>query len=398
MSFKHLLAAAFAVSLVAAPLQAANLPLVTGPQNASDLQSIINNLILSINTNFGGGGAGTLGAAITTPAVTSAVNALQVAAGATGVAPLLNVGASAGQTADTNIGIVFSGTGTGSACLGGSTCANASLSAVNTASAVNQVVVTGNAAGTRPSLIAGGSGADTNVGITLAGKGTGTVLIGGTTTTLAGLQVAQTASAVNDIIVTNGATASVPTIASGGAGADANIGLQINASGTGTVRIGGTTTTAGLQIAQTAAAVNDVVVTNAATGTVPSITLGGAGADANRDLNVAAAGTGVVTLGAARATCSGTTTATCTGQRFTASVTGLTTAAGGTSATAMTVTNTNVVAATSLVVCNVNGYSGTGQPIATNVTPGTGTVSFQVTNIAASGSLNATVPVACVVL
>lgn len=338
MSFKRLLAAAFAVSLVAAPLQAANLPLVTGPQNASDLQSIINNLILLINTNFGGGGAGTLGAAITTPAVTSAVNALQVTAGATGVAPLLNVGSSAGQTADANIGLVVSGTGTGSACLGGSTCANASLSAVNTASAVNQVVVTGNAAGTRPSLVAGGSGADTNVGIILAGKGTGTVLIGGTTTTLAGLQVAQTASAVNDIIVTN-----------------------------------------------------------AATGTVPSITLGGAGADANRDLNVAAAGTGVVTLGAARATCSGTTTATCTGQRFTASVTGLSTAAGGTSATAMTVTNTNVVAATSLVVCNVNGYSGTGQPIATNVTPGTGTVSFQVTNIAASGSLNATVPVACVV-
>ena len=100
---------------------------------------------------------------------------------------------------------------------------------------------------------------------------------------------------------------------------------------------------------------------------------------------------------AAIATCSGTTTATCQGQRFIASVTGLTTAAVGVESAAMTVTDASVVAATSIVECNVNIYAGTGDPIATRVTPGTGTVSFTITNVAGSGSLNATVPVACVV-
>lgn len=168
--------------------------------------------------------------------------------------------------------------------------------------------------------------------------------------------------------------------------------------GTGPVNIGGTTTTlAGLQVAQTASAVNDLLITNGATGTNVVLTANTAGADTNAGITLGVKAAGRVTLGAIT-TCSGTTTATCQGQRFTASVTGLSTAAGGVSATAMTVTNATVTSSAVIVVCNVNGYSGTGQPIATNVTPGTGSVSFQVTNIASSGSLNATVPVACVVL
>lgn len=207
---------------------------------------------------------------------------------------------------------------------------------------------------------------------------------------------ASTASAATGLNVKSAAAAAgvaVTAISSG-----TNEAMFIAGKGTGQVNIGGTTTTlAGLQVAQTASAVNDIVITNAATGSAAAIAEGGAGADANRDLSVAAAGTGIVALGQTRATCSGTTTATCQGQRFTASVTGLSTAAGGVSATAMVVTNASVATSAVLVVCNVNGYSGTGQPIATNVTPGTGSVSFQVTNIASSGSLNATVPVACVV-
>lgn len=168
--------------------------------------------------------------------------------------------------------------------------------------------------------------------------------------------------------------------------------------GTGPVYIGGTTTTlAGLQVAQTASRVNGIIVTPAATGTAAVIQEGGAGADANRDLNVAAAGTGIITLGQARATCSGTTTATCQGQRFTASITGLTTAAAGTTSAAMTVTNASVVSSASIVECKVNGYAGTGIPLVTTIIPGTGQVSFTITNVAASGALNATVPAACVV-
>ena len=56
-----------------------------------------------------------------------------------------------------------------------------------------------------------------------------------------------------------------------------------------------------------------------------------------------------------------------------------------------------VVSSASIVHCQVNIYAGTGDPIATRVTPGTGSVSFTITNVAGSGNLNATVPVACVV-
>jgi hypothetical protein len=94
-------------------------------------------------------------------------------------------------------------------------------------------------------------------------------------------------------------------------------------------------------------------------------------------------------------TCSGTTTATCTGLRFTASVTGLTTAAGVTSAS-MAVTDTSVTAS-SQVICQANGYGGTGNPQPVNVVATASTVTFQVQNTHASAALNATVPVVCLV-
>lgn len=93
-------------------------------------------------------------------------------------------------------------------------------------------------------------------------------------------------------------------------------------------------------------------------------------------------------------TASGTTTATATSLRFTVSVTGLTTAASTLSA-AMTVTNTTVSASTQ-VFCQVNGYTGTGVPIAVNVTPGAGTLAFNIQNVSTGAALNATVPVACI--
>lgn len=97
------------------------------------------------------------------------------------------------------------------------------------------------------------------------------------------------------------------------------------------------------------------------------------------------------------ALCSGTTTATCQGNRFTVSITGLTTAAAGTSSAAMVVTNASVTSVAATVLCNVNIYAGGGMPIATAIIPATGSVSLKVTNVAASGALDATVPVACVV-
>jgi len=255
---------------------------------------------------------------------------------------------------------------------------------------VNGVTIAPQLTGTIPTINAGGTNADSNLGLAVAGSGTGTLLLGGNTTTLAGLQVAQTASRVNDVIVTPGATGAVPTITSGGAGADANISLQIAASGTGQVNIGGTTTTGGLQVAQTASAVNDVVVTNGATGTAPLIKTGGASADANRNLTLAGNGTGIVALGsAAPITCTAadTVTANCNGQHGIATFTAVTVAA--VTDKSETIGNTSV-SASSQIICTLVSFTGTlvtnGIPVVTECVPGSGTITVHITNAHASNT------------
>lgn len=95
-------------------------------------------------------------------------------------------------------------------------------------------------------------------------------------------------------------------------------------------------------------------------------------------------------------TCSGTTTATCLGLRFQVSITGLTTADAGALSAAMTVTDTAVTAA-SQILCQVNGYAGTGVPTDVNVIPGAGSFALQIQNTSASAALNATVASECLV-
>lgn len=96
------------------------------------------------------------------------------------------------------------------------------------------------------------------------------------------------------------------------------------------------------------------------------------------------------------ASCTGTTTSTCQGNRVFVSITGLTTAAVGVSSAAMVVTDASVTLV-STVVCAVEGYGGTGVPIDTIITPAAGTFSFTITNVAGSGALSATVVSHCVV-
>lgn len=329
--FRRLLRPLPASILVAAGLVgsvwAANVSLIPGPVGVPEIQGTLNALINSMNAAFGTAGGASLNQVIYAPTVTSPVNLLSVTAGATLVAPQLAPG---GSGSDANIGIVLSGAGSGSACLGGTTCANSSLSAVTVASAVARVNITGGATGVAPIVAALG---ETNLGLALNGAGTGAVLLGGTTTTNAPLQVAHGTANVTNVLLTGGNTGVSPTIAAAG---ETNLDLTLTPAGTGQVNVGNSTT------------------------------------------------------------CTGTTTATCSAQRFIVSVTGLSTAAGA-EAAAMTVTNTKV-AATDVVICNVNIYAGTGNPIATRVTPGSGTVAITILNVATSGSLNATVPIACVVL
>jgi len=93
--------------------------------------------------------------------------------------------------------------------------------------------------------------------------------------------------------------------------------------------------------------------------------------------------------------CTGTTTATCQGIRLTVSITGLTTAAGVTSAT-VTVTDASVAVA-SQVQCFAANYTGTGNPMPVDVLAAAGSFTFAIQNTHASAALNATVPIACFV-
>lgn len=94
-------------------------------------------------------------------------------------------------------------------------------------------------------------------------------------------------------------------------------------------------------------------------------------------------------------TCSGNTTGTCNGLRFTESVTNLTTGHGNLSAT-VTVTD-SFVTASSQPLCEAVGYGGTGTPEPVNVIANAGNLTFAVLNEDPSAALNATVPVVCLV-
>lgn len=124
---------------------------------------------------------------------------------------------------------------------------NELLKVTATTSAVNEITLANAATGNGPSLAATG---ETNVDITLAGKGTGSVILGQATSTGVKLAADQpildssgaelvkfvkTATAVNEITVTNNSTGQAPSISATG---ETNVGLNIVAKGTGTLQLG----------------------------------------------------------------------------------------------------------------------------------------------------------------
>jgi hypothetical protein len=125
---------------------------------------------------------------------------------------------------------------------------NEQIKFATTASAVNEVTVTNAATGNAPAI--GATGGDTNVSLIVAGKGTGSVNLGQATSTgvklvadqpildSAGnelIKFVKTATAVNEVTVTNAATGNAVTITA--TGGDTNVGLSISAKGTGVVTI-----------------------------------------------------------------------------------------------------------------------------------------------------------------
>lgn len=144
----------------------------------------------------------------------------------------------------------------------------------------------------------------------------------------------------------------------------------------------------------TPSAVNEVTVTNAATGVSPSISA--TGNDTNIDLQLTSKGTGIVNLGAsATATATGGA-ATSNNQRVVVTSESLTTAAG--SAYTLTLTNSKISASDIVMVSVANGTNTQGLLHVTRVTPGAGSVAIVINNIHASQALNGTIVISVVVL
>lgn len=288
---------------------------------------------------------------LTTPKITTSINdangneSLRIAATDSAVNELTVTNAAAGNGVsilatgdDTNIAVQFGGKGNGAVVLGQATSTDVRLAAdqpiadssgnefikfSKTASAVNEITVTNAATGSGPSVTA--TGGDTNVPITLAGKGTGKVVLGQATSAsleLGGLAagssldindaagneaitLSSVASAVNELTILNAATGNSPTI--GASGGDTNIGIAVRAKGNSGITLDGSGLTLQqneplldssgnelLAFSSTASAVNEVTITNAATANDPAISA--TGGDTNIDLALVAKGTGGVIL------------------------------------------------------------------------------------------------------
>ena len=264
----------------------------------------------------------------------SAVNEITLANAATGSGPTI---LATGD--DANIPITVGAKGTGAVLIGQATSAGVDLVAdqplrdsngnelvkfTATGSAVNEVTIANADTGNGPSIAS--TGGDTDIDVTLAGKGTGAVNLGQATSAGVDLVADQpirdssanelvkftkTASAVNEVTIANAATAGTVTLLA--TGGDTDIPIQLGGKGTGHVVVGQATSTdvrlaadqpiadsSGnelVKFAKTASAINEVTVTNADAGNAPSIA--STGGDTDIDLTLSGKGTGAVNLGQA---------------------------------------------------------------------------------------------------
>src|SRR3990167_4090176 len=218
-------------------------------------------------------------------ATASAVNEITLANAATGNAPSLVA------SGETNVGLDLSAKGTGSLTLWTGAKSREALILVNTASAVNEITITQAATGNAVQIAS--TGGDTDIGLDLSSKGTGSVTLWTGAKAREALILVNTASAVNEITVTQAATGNAVQIAA--SGGDTDVGLDLSSKGTGSVTLWtGAKAREALILVNTASAVNEVTITQAATGNAPAIAA--TGGDTNIDLTLSGKGTGMPKL------------------------------------------------------------------------------------------------------
>jgi len=196
---------------------------------------------------------------------------------------------------DTNISLGFTTKGNGVSDFYSNNYGSLQFRVAHTASAVNYLQVTGGSTGNYPYFTSQGS--DTNVSGGMYSKGTGGLYFGTASGATNQFVVAHTASAVNYLQVTGGATG--VGVALSAQGSDANITNFYSTKGTGPHSF---FTGGGNQfvISNTASAVNAVLVSGSATGAAVQVAAGGS--DTNIDLALTPKGTGNVRFGTLTAT------------------------------------------------------------------------------------------------
>lgn len=163
----------------------------------------------------------------------SAVNEFSLTNAATGTAPKLSV-----TGGDTNVSFQVQPKGSGVFVVLDGNGNEIFTTQAGTASAVNHISVDNAATGNAPKVLAEGD--DTDINLQAQPKGDGVVeLLDGNGNEVLTTQVG-TASAVNFLQVTNSSTASGPIVAA--AGDDTNVALNLRGKGTGDVIILGTST------------------------------------------------------------------------------------------------------------------------------------------------------------
>jgi phosphotransferase system HPr-like phosphotransfer protein len=188
---------------------------------------------------------------------------------------------------DTNVALNVGSQGAGSIVFSTNATAQTQFVIAHVASAVNYLQAAGRETGNGPILSA--QGTDTNVNLELRSKGTGSVVI--STGSGVGVIVANAPSAVNYMTLTGSATGNGVAISA--EGTDTNVGVLVSSKGTGSVSIqSGNTARTIAQFVNVASSVNFVQVAGSATGN--TVTLSAQGSDTNVDLTLTPKGTGVL--------------------------------------------------------------------------------------------------------
>jgi hypothetical protein len=258
---------------------------------------------------------------------------------------------------------------------------------LDSSSAVNYVQLTGGATNVPVSMTSQGSDAD--IGFRISSFGAASLRLFTNNLATEQARVSHTASAVNYVQATGGATSNSPVISA--QGSDAAVALSITSKGTNAIRfLSNNAANLQFRIVGTNTAVNNLAVTGTIATNAPS--LSSEGTDTNISMAFQPKGTGAIDLAAGSSGVNisngGTVTAitrTATGSAYTSAPTATVSApttAGGVQATATSLMGINVIGIVS---------GGTGYTVGNTLTlvGGTGTVATLTVSTVSSGVITA---------